>query len=173
MTPKYDRPAADEYAPYYGTYINKVPAGDLLTILAEQIPEVMNLLRPLSEDKAMFAYAPGKWTIKQCVGHLFDAERVFAYRIVSFARADPTPLPSFDENVWIEPGQFNARSLTSLVDEWVAVRSASLALLSGLPAEAPARRGNASGKDVSVRALAYILGGHVTHHLQVLRERYL
>ncbi len=172
-TTKYDRPAADEYAPYYGTYINKVPAGDLLTILAEQIPEVMNLLRPLSEDKAMFAYAPGKWTIKQCVGHLFDAERVFAYRIVSFARADPTPLPSFDENLWIEPGQFNARSLTSLVDEWAAVRSASLALLSGLPVEARTRRGNASGKEVSVRALAHILAGHVTHHLQVLRERYL
>ncbi len=173
MTPKYDRPAADEYAPYYGTYINKVPAGDLLTILAEQIPEAMNLLRPLSDDKAMFAYAPGKWTIKQCVGHLFDSERVFAYRIVSFARADPTPLPSFDENLWIEPGQFNARSLTSLVDEWVAVRSASLALLSGLPVEARTRRGIASGKEVSVRALAHILAGHVTHHLQVLRERYL
>ncbi len=172
-TTKYDRPGADEFAPYYGTYVNKVPAGDLLTILAEQIPEVINLLRPLSEEKALFAYAPGKWTIKQCVGHIFDTERVFSYRIVSFARADPTPLPSFDENVWIEPGQFNARSLTSLVDEWVAVRSASLALLAGLPVEARTRRGIASGKEVSVRALAHILAGHVTHHLQVIRERYL
>lgn len=172
-TALYDRPGADEYAPYYGTYINQVPAGDLLAILAGQIPEIMTLLRPLSEEKAAFAYAPGKWTIKEVVGHMIDAERVFSYRAVSFARADATPLPSFDENAWIGPARFNDRSLTSLVDEWVAVRSAAIALFAGLPVEARTRRGNASGKDVSVRALAYILAGHVSHHLQVLGDRYL
>ncbi len=169
----YDRPGADEYAPYYGTYVNKVPAGDLLTILADQIAEIMTLLRPLSEEKASFAYAPGKWTIKQVVGHLIDTERVFSYRLVSFARADPGPLPSFDENAWIGPAQFNDRSLTSLVDELVAVRSASIALVAGLPPEARVRRGIASGKEVSVRAIAHILPGHVAHHLQVLKDRYL
>ena len=128
----YDRPDTDEYAPYYGAYVNQVPAGDLLTILADQMAEIMTLLRPLSEEKASFAYAPGKWTIKQVVGHLIDTERVFSYRLVSFARADPSPLPSFDENAWIGPAQFNDRSLTSLVDELVAVRSASIALVAGL-----------------------------------------
>ena len=169
----YDRPDTDEYAPYYGAYVNQVPAGDLLTILADQMAEIMTLLRPLSEEKASFAYAPGKWTIKQVIGHLIDSERVFSYRLVSFARADPSPLPSFDENAWIGPAQFNDRSLTSLVDELVAVRSASIALVAGLPLEARVRRGIASGKEVSVRAIAHILPGHVAHHLKVLKDRYL
>lgn len=172
-TTGYDRPGADEYPPYYGTYISMVPAGDVLTTMAEQIATVLTLLRPLSEAKAGFAYAPGKWTIKQVVGHVIDTERVFSYRVLSFARADASPLPSFDENAWITPAQFNDRSLTGLVDEWVAVRRATIALLSGLPVEARTRRGIASGKEVSVRALAHILPGHVAHHLQVIKDRYL
>ena len=172
-TAGYERPAADEFAAYYGTYINKVPAGDVLATMAEQIATVLTLLRPLSEAKAGFAYAPGKWTIKQVVGHLIDTERVFSYRALSFARADASPLPSFDENAWIAPAKFDDRSLTSLVDEFVAVRRATIALLSGLPVEARTRRGIASGKEVSVRALAHILPGHVAHHLQVLKDRYL
>ena len=172
-TTGYDRPGADEFPPYYGTYINKLPAGDPLAIMAEQIPEVMTLLGALSKEKTAFAYAPGKWTIKQVVGHMIDTERVFTYRALSFARADASPLPSFDENAWMAPAQFDDRSLTSLVDEFVAVRRATIALLSGLPVEARTRRGIASGKEVSVRALAHILPGHVAHHLQVLKDRYL
>jgi len=172
MTTGYTRPGPDEYAPYYGTYVSQVPGGDLLTILAEQMAEVTSLLQPLSEGQASFAYAPGKWTIKEVVGHLIDAERVFAYRAMSFARGDASPLPSFDENAWISPGRFNDRSLASLLDELAAVRKATIALLAGLPLEARTRRGTASGKEISVRALGYIVPGHVTHHLQVLKDRY-
>ncbi len=173
ITIEYDRPTADEYASFYGTYVSKVPPGDLIATLTGQIAEVINLLRPVGEAKGNYAYAPGKWTIKQVVGHLIDAERVFSYRALSFARADSNPLPSFDENAWIEPAAFNDRSLTSLIDEFVAVRSATIALLSGLPAAARTRRGVASGKEVSVRALAHIIPGHVTHHLQIIKDRYL
>ena len=172
-TVQYDRPGTDEYASYYGTYINKVPTGDLIATLTGQIAEVMTIIRPVSEEKAGSAYAPGKWTIKQVVGHLIDAERVFAYRAMCFARADGNPLPGFDENAWIDPAAFNDRPMTSLIDEFVAVRSASIALFSGLPVAARTRRGVASGKEVSVRALAHILAGHTTHHLQVLKDRYL
>ncbi len=173
MTTGYDRPTADEYPQYYGSYISKVPPGDLIATMTGQIAEVMTLLRPVPEAKGNSAYAPGKWTIKQVLGHVIDAERVFSYRAMSFARADSNPLPSFDENAWIGPAGFADRSLSSLIDEFVAVRSATVALFSGLPVAARTRKGIASGKEITVRALAHIIPGHLTHHLQILKDRYL
>ncbi len=173
MATTFDRPGADEYAPFYAGYVSKVPDGDLVKLLTDQIAEVMVLLRPVSEPKANAAYAPGKWTLKEVVGHLADTERVMSYRAMVFARDDQGPLPKFDENAWVPPARFNDRPLGSLIDEWVAARSSSIALLAGLPAEAPARRGIASTKEISVRALAYILYGHVAHHTAIIRERYL
>jgi hypothetical protein len=170
---QFDRPLSDEHAPYYSSYIDKVPPGELVDLLATQIGVATALLAPISEEKAATSYAPNKWTIKEVVGHLADTERVFAYRAMTFARADTAALPGFDENAWITPGRFNERPFPDLVEEWRAARRASVALLSGLPADAPARRGTANGRTLSVRAAAYIIYGHVAHHLGVLQERYL
>ncbi|HTR21089.1 MAG TPA: DinB family protein [Gemmatimonadales bacterium] len=171
------RPGADEYASYYGKYIDRVPEaggeGALVDLLGRQIGETQALLAGLPEARALYRYATGKWSIKEVVGHLADAERVFAYRALRFARADETPLASFDENAFVPPGRFDSRLLSDLVAEFVAVRQATVAMLRGLPAEAVARRGTASGKSVSVRALAYIIAGHERHHVQILKERYL
>lgn len=171
------RPTPDEFAPYYGKYIDQVPEADgegaLAELLTRQISETQALLAGLPEARALYRYASGKWSIKEVVGHLTDAERVFAYRALRFARADETPLASFDENAFVPPGRFDSRPLADLVAELVAVRQATVALLRGLPAEAVARRGTASGKTVSVRALAYIIAGHERHHVQILKERYL
>jgi len=172
-SPKFDRPGKDEYQPYYETYVAKVPAADLVGGLTAQIGEVMTLLRPLTDDQARSAYAPGKWTIKEVVGHLIDTERVMSYRAMSFARGDATPLPGFDEKAWTPAGQFNQRALGGLIDEWVAVRSATIAFFSGLPVDSVGRRGLANGNEVSVRGLAYIISGHTLHHAGILKERYL
>lgn len=171
--PRFERPAADEYAPFYGAYVAKVPEGDLLGHLDNQRKAIQATLGNLTEAKGNHAYAPGKWTIKEVVGHTVDAERVFAHRILRFARQDPAPLPSFDENAWIGPAKFNHRTLKALVAELLTVRDATLALLNGLPEETTTNRGTASGREVSVRALAYICYGHTAHHLGVITERYL
>ena len=167
------RPVAGEYAPYYDRYLSKVPDGDLLRMLESQRRETQQLLAGLSEPKALHRYAPGKWSIKEVVGHVADAERVFCYRALRFARGDHMPLPSFDEQAWAPAGKFDARSLADLAAELDAVRRATIALFAGLPREALARRGVASDNEVSVQALAWIIAGHERHHVTILRERYL
>ncbi len=170
---RWDRPGADEYAPYYAHYIAKVPEGDLLALLEDQVAEVRELLGGLTPAQADHAYAPGKWTVKEVLGHLTDTERVFSYRALSIARGDPVALPSWEHETWIAPARFGERPLASLLAEWTAVRRATVALLAGLPADAPLRRGTASGNPFSVRALAYVPPGHTIWHLDVLRARYL
>ena len=167
------RPAAGEYFEYYGKYIALVPDGDLLALLRAQNAETASLLASVSPAKADFAYAPGKWTIKEVLGHLCDAERVFAYRAMRFARADVTALAGFDENTYVPAGQFGERTLADLVEEFQAIRSATLHLARHLDGDALARRGTASGHPISVRALLYIIAGHERHHVALLRERYL
>jgi uncharacterized damage-inducible protein DinB len=166
------RPASDEYAPFYGRYIDLVPAGGIVGILARQVDETVALLDALSENAAEHRYSPGKWSIKEVVGHVADGERVFAYRALRFGRGDAMALPGFDENHYVPAGHFGDRSLRSLLDELVAVRRATVALLDGLPADAWLRRGEASGADVTVRALAYMAAGHELHHRALLEERY-
>lgn len=172
MTAAITRPAAGEYAPYYGTYVGKVPEGDLLQILENQRRETQALLGGLSDAKALHRYAPGKWSVKEVVGHLTDAERVFSYRALRFARGDAKPLQGFDENAWVPPGKFDARPLKDLAAEFDAVRRATIALLKSFDAEALQRRGVASDNPISVRALAYIIAGHERHHVGILHERY-
>jgi hypothetical protein len=172
-TPRYDRPDASEYASFYAGYVAAVPDGDLLAMLERQLEETTALLKGLPESRGNHAYAPGKWSIKVMLGHMADAERVFAYRALRIARGDPTPLASFDENAWAPNSGAASRTLADLIDEFRAVRAATLALLRHLPAEAPLRRGTASDNPVSVRALAWIIAGHERHHLRMLRERYL
>jgi uncharacterized damage-inducible protein DinB len=166
------RPAADEAAPFYQGYIAEVRGENIAEQLAEQLREVERLFSPIDDKAALARYAPGKWSIKEVLGHLADVERIFAYRLLRISRGDPTPLPGFDENAYVPAGRFDARSLRSLMDEFRIVRQGTLALVQGLPPECWGRRGEASGKPISARALAYIIVGHVTHHLSVLRDRY-
>ena len=167
------RPQDDEYIPYYGKYIGLVPDGDLVDTLRTQIRETLSLLRAIPEDRASYRYAPGKWSIKEVVGHLADVERIMTYRALRIARADATPLPGFDENAYVPAANFEARSLGSLAHELAEVRRATVAFFETLEPTVAARRGSANNNEISVRALAYIVAGHERHHVKILRERYL
>jgi hypothetical protein len=167
------RPQADEHVEYYGRYISQVPDGDLIAMLRDQVVETVGLLGGLSGAQADYAYAPGKWTIKEVVGHVSDAERVFQYRALTFARAPGASLPGFDENAWVPAGKFGERTLDDLLEEFQVVRAASVQLARHLDEETLKHRGSANGNDISVRALLYIIAGHERHHAALLRERYL
>lgn len=166
-------PASDEYAPYYIRYITLVPAGDIVTLLATQQDETLALLRGLSETQAAQAYAPGKWTSKEMLGHMSDLERVCVYRALCIARGDRTPLPGFEQDEYMAHANFNALSLVALIDEFAAVRQASVALFAHLPDAAWLRRGIANGQEISVRALMYVIAGHELYHRALLQTRYL
>jgi DinB family protein len=167
------RPEAGEHSAYYSRYVDRVPDGDIVSLLQEQVKDTVALLGGVSADRADFAYAPGKWTIKEVVGHIIDTERVMSYRALRFARNDSTDLASFDENSYVPNAKFGTRTLEDLVEELQAVRASTIHFAKHLDAEAVMRRGNASGQPVSVRALIYIIAGHERHHAALLRERYL
>ncbi len=171
--PSEERPLPGEYEASFAPYVSRVSSGAVLPQLRTQHLETLSLLSSLPNARADFAYAAGKWTVKQVVGHLADTERVMAYRALWFARKDPNGLPGFDENLFAVEGGFAARSLRDLLDEFRIVREATVAFFSGLPAEHFTRGGEANGKYVSVRALAYIIAGHELHHRAILLERYL
>ena len=162
-----------EAAEYYFTYINQVPAGDIREVLQRQEPETVQLLGNIPEERSLHRYEPGKWTIREVVSHINDTERMFVFRALWFARGFDSPLPSFDQNIAIRTAGADERALGSHVEEFRAVRAATVAFFQDLPADAWARRGIASGNPFSVRALAYIAAGHVAHHNRILRERYL
>ena len=165
------KPEPDEYAEYYGKYIRLV-GDDAIATLRASGAGTTRLLSGVTEPQAMFRYAPGKWCVKEVLGHVFDVERVFMYRALSIAREDDTPLPGFDENQWLPAARFDRRPLQDLVGEYQAVRAATLALLTSFDDLALERRGTASGKPVSVRALAHMAAGHELHHVALLNERY-
>ena len=167
------RPASGEYNPYYEKYIDQVPPGDVRLILRVQLSDTIALLRPLTEQQAGFRYAPGKWSIRQTVGHIIDIERVMTYRALRVARADSTPMPGFDENAYAETAGSDARSLQSLLGELEAVRQGTAAFFQPLQQEAWTRVGTANNSPISVRALAYIIAGHELHHREILQSRYL
>ncbi len=166
------RPEPDEIPSHYVGYIKRVPELDPVMVCASQIEDTAALLRGLSDPEAMYRYGRGKWSIKEVVGHLADSERIFSYRALRIARGDTTPLPAFDENAYVPVAKFDGRSLADLVGELRTVRAATLALLRTLDAEAWRRRGTASGKVISVRALAFLIPGHERHHVEILRTRY-
>lgn len=167
------RPDASEFAPFYGGYVAAVPEGDIVNILRSSGDEWQTVLATLPEARADHRYAEGKWSIRQLIGHVSDAERIFSYRALRIARADQTPLAPFDENAYAETAGSDRRMLSALAAELRVVREATVALFNSLPDDAWTRTGTASGKTVSVRALAYITAGHAQHHLKILRERYL
>jgi hypothetical protein len=169
----YQRPAADECSSYYFTYINLVPDGDIVQTLQSQHAAIHALLRNTSNADAGVQPAPNEWSIKQVVAHLSDAERLFAFRALWFARGEHAALPGMEPNPWVELSNSNARALSDLLAEFDHVRAASIASFANLDAAAWARRGIASDNLVSVRALAWIIAGHELHHNRSLREQYL
>jgi len=171
--PSYERPASTEHAEYFGNYISQVPDGDLVQTLERHGKEFAEFLKGLPESRGDFSYGPGKWTIKEVIGHISDGERVFAYRAMRIARGDTIPLPGFDENAWVPLSGAKDRTLSDLIGEFQAVRAASLTLFRSLTPEAIARRGTASNREITVRAIAWIVAGHAMHHQKILRERYL
>ena len=166
-------PDRTEAAEYYFIYIDQVPAGDICTILGAQLTETVTLLDDISDEQSLFRYAPDKWSVRQVVSHLNDTERLSVFRALWFARGFDSPLPSFDQNVAMATAGADERPWRSHVDEFRALRAATLAFFRDLPDEAWMRRGIASGNPFTVRALAYISAGHVSHHVKILRERYL
>jgi len=166
-------PDRTEAAEYYFTYIDQVPDGDICGLLDRQGKEVIELLDGISEEVSRLRYAPGKWSVRDVVNHLSDTERLFVFRAFWFARGFDSPLPSFDQIVSATAARADDRSWRSLVDEFRAVRSATLSFFDSLPADAWARQGIASGNPFTVRALAYLAVGHVIHHTRILREKYL
>jgi hypothetical protein len=164
---------ADEYAPYYDRYVSLVGADDIVAQLEAQLGDTLALLRGVTEEQAEVRYAPGKWSLKEVVGHVLDYERVFGFRALVFARGERAALPSSDQEVLMRGASFGAYSLGDLAKEFELLRRANVSFFRHLSAEAWDRRGVASDNEVSVRALAYIMAGHELYHVGVIRERYL
>lgn len=169
-----EKPGAGEHAPYVIQYLRLLPDdGLVLEHLRRNLETTLAFLGSLPEEKLLYRYAEGKWTIKEIVQHLADDERIYAYRALRFARNDSTELPGFDQDAFTRNARANERSLDDLLAELATVRAATLSLYTGLPDEALTRRGVASGNVMSVRAIAYHIAGHELWHLNVIRERYL
>jgi hypothetical protein len=166
------RPQPGEYAPYYEKYIAMVEGTDLIGTLDGQRRQMLLLLSGRDEAEGDIRYAPGKWSAKELVGHVCDAERVFAYRAMRFSRGDQTPVPGFDENEYARNSPAGRRPLAEIIEDYIAVRRATITLLRNLDEDAWVRRGSANGHEVSVRALGYIIAGHELHHRRMLEEKY-
>ncbi len=167
------RPDKTEYNPFYETYVSLVPESEILAALESQIEQTRALLSAISEEKSLYRYGPDKWSIRQVIGHMIDGERVFAFRAFTFSRADTVQLSGFDENQYVSQADSDQVSMTDLIAEFVALRTANVLMFKHLTANAWAREGVASNNRVTVLALAYILVGHVRHHSKILQERYL
>jgi hypothetical protein len=166
------RPRAGEYAPYYEKYVSLIPEGDILTTLERQPSAIAAILSTRNEVDGAFRYAPGKWSVKEVLGHVIDSERVFSYRALRIARNDKTPIEGFEQDDYVKYGPFSQCSLAALVEEFKSVRLATVSLFRGLDEAAWVRRGVANKNEVSVRVIAYIIAGHELHHKRILQEKY-
>ncbi len=167
------RPEATEHAPYYSTYIDLITDEDILTVLEKQLTSTLATIGIAEETNNNQPYAEGKWTVKQLVGHLNDCERIMSYRALRIARNDKTPLSGFEQDDYILTGNFDERSWQDLKSEFEHIRQATLSLLRPLDKDAWLRRGIANDNEITARALAYIIAGHVEHHIRILETRYL
>ena len=167
------KPEKAEYDGYYEGYVSLVDEVRLLPSLAAQPQMLADRFKDIPDERGSHAYAEGKWTIKELLGHINDAERMFAYRVLRISRGDATPIEGFEQDGYIENAHSNSRSITDLVEEFRLLRTANMFMLNNLTEGDWLRMGTASGLSISVRALAYIMAGHVTHHANILRERYL
>lgn len=168
------RPEVGEYAAYAKADIDLVQGDDIVLALAAQVEQTLSVLRPIEDRRAAtLTYAPGKWNLKQIVGHLSDDERIFAYRALCLSRCDSRPLPGFEEKDYVRCGNFDRRHFSELLEELRIVRECTVALLQGLTSDAWLRRGVVNGYSATVRGLAFHIAGHELHHLKVLKEKYL
>ena len=173
VTSLHSRPEPSEYAPFYRAYVAAVRDGDIVTIMIDSGRQLAETLATIPPSSGGFRYAEGKWTIGEVIGHVIDAERIFTYRSLRFARGDATAVPGFDQNDYVRTADSFRRSIADLSDELRTVRESSVRLFTSLPDDAWSRRGTASGAEITVRALAYVTVGHAQHHLKVLQTRYL
>ena len=167
------RPSPSEAAPYYFNYINRVSSDDIVPVLQSQLDETISFLRSISEEKSLSRYAPDKWSIRQLWGHVNDAERIFLMRALWFARGHESAMPSFEQEIAVTAAKSDDVPWARHVEEFREIRLATVSFFRNLPEEAWGRSGVASGNPVTVRACAYIVAGHVTHHAAVLRDKYL
>ncbi|WP_243315276.1 DinB family protein [Geothrix paludis] len=167
------RPLPGEYAEGYATYIAEAGEGDVLALLQAQQEEVVALFGGLSDAQGGFRYAPGKWSLKDLLLHLSDTERIFAYRCLRIGRGDTTPLAGFDEDPYATAAQADSRTMADLLEDWRAVRTASLTLFRSLPDAAWGNQGTTNNRPITARCIPYMVLGHAAHHLTVIRERYL
>ncbi|UKT63479.1 DinB family protein [Pedobacter mucosus] len=165
-----NRPQPSEYPIWGEIYISKVN-GDIFEVLKEQIKSLPTLFRA-NADKQNYAYAAGKWTLKEMLGHIIDCERIFAYRITAFARNEKQHLPGFDEDDYVLNAHFAERDLEDLLQEFIALRRANLYLFSSLNHEELERKGVASEREINVKSILFITAGHIIHHISILKERY-
>ncbi len=166
------RPEPSEYDAFYAGYVAEIPEGEILDVLGAQAEVFRRLADDVPPETELFRYAPGKWSVRQVVGHIADCERSFAFRALAISRGDKQPLPGLDETLYMANSRFDDIPLADLVEELLAVREATLHLFRHLDEAAWKRKGIANEKPVSVRALAHITAGHAQHHLNILRERY-
>ena len=166
------RPEPGEYNSYYERYISLVPEGDILNTLDAQRRQMMLLLSGRDEADGDFRYAPGKWSAGEVLGHVCDTERIFAYRALRIARGDRTPIEGFEQDDYVKNGPFGREPLSEIIEDYIAVRRASLTLLRNLDETAWMRRGIANNKEVTVRSLTYLIAGHELHHRRILEEKY-
>lgn len=167
------RPDRTEYAPYFDRYVSRVPDKDIGTVLFEQLSQFGGLIGRIDEERAGYRYAEGKWSIKQVVGHVVDTERIFDYRALAIARGDGTPLPPFDQDAYVKNGGFDARTMTDIAVEFTSLRQSTIRLFGSFAGDVWERRGIAGDNEATVRAIAWIVAGHLVHHREVLLERYL
>ncbi len=168
-----NRPEINEFDPYYNTYVSLIEGDSVMEQLDAQPPELRAMFDNVPDSRGNYSYAKGKWTIKELLSHLIDGERIFAYRILRISRADETPIEGFEQDGYIENSNANNRSFSDLLDEFDLQRRANMKMLRNLSDDAARRIGTASENTVSVRALVYIMAGHVRHHINILHERYL
>jgi hypothetical protein len=167
------RPEPQEATLYYFGYINRISSDDVVGVLESQVEETLRFLGGISEEKSLYRYAPGKWSIRQVWSHVNDTERVFVFRAMWFARGFESPLPSFEQDIAVNRAHAEDFPWASHIEEFRNIRLATLDLFRKLPQEAWMRTGIASGNPFTVRACAYVVAGHVAHHAAILRERYL
>ena len=167
------KPLSNDHAPYFSKYIDLVNSDDVCKAFAEQQLQLSTIFNAIPDSKADFAYAEGKWTVKQLLQHVIDAERIFAYRALWIARRATEPLPGFDENAFAEIADVSNRTLQDLKNEFIAVRNSTMALFNSFTNEDLQRRGISNTKEITVNALGFITMGHLTHHCNILKERYL
>jgi hypothetical protein len=167
------RPDPSEYNPRYSRYIDLVPENNVCAALEQQLDDTVKLFSQVPDSMIEFRYAPGKWTIREVLGHILDTDRIFGFRLLTFARGDSNPLAVADQDLYIRNGGFAAHSMEEWIDEFSLIRRSNIALVRHLPAEAWARTGTVSGNPISVRALAYFMVGHERHHVGIIRNMYL